>query len=121
MMGDPGAIALSGVTSIWLNQAVAVARLGARAALIAAVGQDREGTDVLASAVHRPQSLSRRGNHVRGSSRNPMKAVLLHEHDGLRTFAVVLSRGEEAMTALPATAVRRPLSRHARRREPMLT
>ena len=33
-----------------------------------------------------------------------MKAVLLHEHDGRRTFAVVLSTGEEAMTALTAFA-----------------
>jgi hypothetical protein len=29
-----------------------------------------------------------------------MKAVLLHEHDGLRTFAVVLSTDEEATAAL---------------------
>ena len=34
-----------------------------------------------------------------------MKAVLLHEHDGRRTFAVVLSTGDEALTALTAFAV----------------
>ena len=38
-----------------------------------------------------------------------MKAVLLHEHDGLRTFAVVLSTGEEAMAALTAFAAEHQL------------
>jgi predicted DNA-binding protein with PD1-like motif len=38
-----------------------------------------------------------------------MNAVLLHEHGGLRTFAVVLSTGEEAMTALTTFAVEQQL------------
>jgi predicted DNA-binding protein with PD1-like motif len=38
-----------------------------------------------------------------------MKAVLLHEHDGRRTFAVVLSTGEEAMKALTAFAAEHQL------------
>jgi predicted DNA-binding protein with PD1-like motif len=33
-----------------------------------------------------------------------MKPALLHEHEGLRTFAVVLSTGEEAMAALASFA-----------------
>jgi predicted DNA-binding protein with PD1-like motif len=33
-----------------------------------------------------------------------MKAALLHEHAGLRTFVVVLATGEEAMAALAAVA-----------------
>jgi predicted DNA-binding protein with PD1-like motif len=33
-----------------------------------------------------------------------MKAALLHEHEGLRTFAVVLATGDEAMAALASFA-----------------
>jgi uncharacterized protein len=33
-----------------------------------------------------------------------MKESLLHEHDGQRTFALVLSSGDEAMTAIAAFA-----------------
>jgi uncharacterized protein len=38
-----------------------------------------------------------------------MKAALLHEHAGLRTFALVLATGEEAMAALVAFATDRQL------------
>jgi predicted DNA-binding protein with PD1-like motif len=38
-----------------------------------------------------------------------MKAALLHEHEGLRSFAVVLARGDEAMAALTAFAIEREL------------
>lgn len=38
-----------------------------------------------------------------------MKPELLHEHDGLRTFAVVLSTGEEAMRAVTEFAVEQQL------------
>jgi hypothetical protein len=33
-----------------------------------------------------------------------MKAALLHEHEGLRTFVVILATGEETMAALAAFA-----------------
>jgi uncharacterized protein len=33
-----------------------------------------------------------------------MKAALLHEHDGLRTFAVILATGDEVMATLTAFA-----------------
>ena len=33
-----------------------------------------------------------------------MKAALLHEHEGLRTFALVLASGDEAMSSLTAFA-----------------
>lgn len=38
-----------------------------------------------------------------------MKAALLHEHEGLRTFALVLATDEEAMAALVAFATERQL------------
>jgi uncharacterized protein len=38
-----------------------------------------------------------------------MKAQLLNEHGGLRTFAVVLATGDEAMTAITAFAREREL------------
>jgi uncharacterized protein len=38
-----------------------------------------------------------------------MKAALLHEHQGLRTFAVVLASGDEAMAALAGFAAERHL------------
>jgi uncharacterized protein len=38
-----------------------------------------------------------------------MKAVLLHENEGLRTFALVLATGDEAMAALVAFANERHL------------
>ena len=38
-----------------------------------------------------------------------MKAALLHEHEGLRTFALVLDTGDEAMAALAAFASERRL------------
>jgi uncharacterized protein len=38
-----------------------------------------------------------------------MKAALLHEHEGLRTFALVLSTDDEAMAALAAFASERHL------------
>lgn len=38
-----------------------------------------------------------------------MKGALLHEHEGLRTFAVVLATGDEAMAALVAFATERQL------------
>jgi uncharacterized protein len=38
-----------------------------------------------------------------------MKAALLHEHEGLRTFALVLATGDEAMAALVAFATERQL------------
>lgn len=38
-----------------------------------------------------------------------MKASLLHEHEGLRTFALVLATGDEAMTSLEAFAAERQL------------
>ena len=38
-----------------------------------------------------------------------MKAALLHEHEGLRTFALVLATGDEAMAALIALATERQL------------
>ena len=38
-----------------------------------------------------------------------MKAVLLHEHEGLRTFAVVLATGEEVMSTVASFATDRQL------------
>src|SRR5918995_7465783 len=38
-----------------------------------------------------------------------MKATLLNEHGGLRTFAVVLETGDEAMTSIAAFARERTL------------
>lgn len=38
-----------------------------------------------------------------------MKAALLHEHEGLRTFALVLATDDEAMAALVAFATERQL------------
>jgi predicted DNA-binding protein with PD1-like motif len=38
-----------------------------------------------------------------------MKASLLHEHEGLRTFALVLATGDEAMASLEAFATERQL------------
>jgi uncharacterized protein len=38
-----------------------------------------------------------------------MKTALLHQHEGLRTFAVVLASGDEAMAALTAFAAERRL------------
>ena len=38
-----------------------------------------------------------------------MKAGLLHEHEGLRTFALVLETGDEAMASLAAFAAERQL------------
>jgi uncharacterized protein len=38
-----------------------------------------------------------------------MKAALLHEHEGLRTFAAVLATGDEVMAALVAFATERQL------------
>lgn len=38
-----------------------------------------------------------------------MKAAMLHEHEGLRTFAVVLGKDDEAMAALRAFAIERQL------------
>jgi uncharacterized protein len=38
-----------------------------------------------------------------------MKATVLHEHEGLRTFALVLATGEEAMAALAEFAIERRL------------
>jgi uncharacterized protein len=38
-----------------------------------------------------------------------MKTALLHEHEGLRTFAIVLASGDEAMGALTAFAAERRL------------
>jgi len=38
-----------------------------------------------------------------------MKAALLHEHEGLRTFALVLATGDEAMASLLAFATERQL------------
>ena len=38
-----------------------------------------------------------------------MKAVLLHEHQGLRTIAVILARGDEVMAALTGFAAERQL------------
>lgn len=39
-----------------------------------------------------------------------MKAALLHEHDGLRRFAVVLDTGDEAIASLRAFAAEQKLS-----------
>jgi len=39
-----------------------------------------------------------------------MKSALLYEHGGLRTFALVLGTGEEAMSALTAFAAERQLN-----------
>jgi predicted DNA-binding protein with PD1-like motif len=39
-----------------------------------------------------------------------MRGVLLHEHEGLRTFALILGTGEEAMAAIAAFASERQLS-----------
>jgi predicted DNA-binding protein with PD1-like motif len=39
-----------------------------------------------------------------------MSAVLLHEHAGLRTFALVLGTGDEAMTAIAALAAEQQLA-----------
>jgi hypothetical protein len=38
-----------------------------------------------------------------------MKATLLHEHEGLRTFGVVLASGDEVMTTLTGFAAERQL------------
>jgi hypothetical protein len=38
-----------------------------------------------------------------------MKAALLHEHEGLRTFVLVLATGDETMAALAALATERGL------------
>jgi predicted DNA-binding protein with PD1-like motif len=38
-----------------------------------------------------------------------MKAALLHEHEGVRTFAVVLATGDEALSALVGFATERQL------------
>jgi uncharacterized protein len=38
-----------------------------------------------------------------------MKAALLHEHEGLRTFAVILATGDEVMASLTAFAAERQL------------
>jgi predicted DNA-binding protein with PD1-like motif len=38
-----------------------------------------------------------------------MKAALLHEHEGFRTFAVVLATGDEALSALVGFATERQL------------
>ena len=38
-----------------------------------------------------------------------MKALLLHEEDGMRTFALVLAHGDEAMSALSAFAAEKRL------------
>lgn len=38
-----------------------------------------------------------------------MKAALLHEHEGMRTFAVVLASGDEVMTTLTGFATERQL------------
>jgi predicted DNA-binding protein with PD1-like motif len=38
-----------------------------------------------------------------------MKAALLHEHEGLRTFALVLTTGDEAMASLVAFATEHQL------------
>lgn len=38
-----------------------------------------------------------------------MKSALLHDHEGLRTFALVLETGDEAMAALAAFAAERQL------------
>ena len=39
-----------------------------------------------------------------------MKVTMLHEHDGMRTFALVLATGDEAMSGLQALAVEKRLS-----------
>jgi predicted DNA-binding protein with PD1-like motif len=38
-----------------------------------------------------------------------MKAALLHEHEGLRTFAVILASGDEVMATLTGFAAERQL------------
>jgi hypothetical protein len=38
-----------------------------------------------------------------------MKSALLHEHDGLRTFALILSHGDEAMASLRSFAASQQL------------
>jgi uncharacterized protein len=39
-----------------------------------------------------------------------MEVTMLHEHDGMRTFALVLATGDEAMSSLQAVAVQQRLS-----------
>ena len=39
-----------------------------------------------------------------------MNVTLLHEHDGMRTFALVLATGDEAMSALQALAAEKVLA-----------
>src|SRR5437764_3008351 len=45
----------------------------------------------------------------KGRESKPMKSALLDERDGLRTFAVVLGTGDEAMGALTEFAVKQHL------------